>query len=193
MGYQLRAGPLPPPPFCSASLTFVFLCWRSATLTAADLGDQFMSLPEMSHTNGSHLHRQNTWHYLTTSIPQEISLSHFFFSPRLLKHWLHHHRVTDRAIQGCFLVLVSPGSRAGPSPPQLQKRPSTSAQQWSQTAQSNLRHNHTLQCRQQLIPSHQVIFAALSFSVSMSSSPWERIHASLPVLRAQRFRPTTQD
>lgn len=111
MGYQLRAGPRPPPPLCSASLKFVFLCWRSATLTATDLGDRFMSLPKMPHTNVSHPHPQNTWHFMTTSYLQVLS-SHF--SPRLLKHWLCHHGVTDGAIQGCFLGLVSPGSRAGP-------------------------------------------------------------------------------
>lgn len=160
MGYQLGAGLWAPPPFCSASLKFVFLCWRSATLTAMDLGDQFMSLPEMSHTNGSHLHQQNTWRYLTTSSPQAICLSHFSLSPRLLKHWLCHHRVTDGAIQGCFLGLVSPGSRTEPSPQQLQRRRSTSAQQWGQTAQSDLRHNHALQCRWQLVPSRQVMFTA---------------------------------
>lgn len=116
-GYQLGAGPQPPPPFCSASLKFVFLCWRSTTLTAADLGDQFVSLPEMSHTNGPHLHQQNTWRHLTTSSSQAICLSHFFFSPGLLKSWLCHHGVTDGAIQGCFSGLVAPGSRRGDRAP----------------------------------------------------------------------------
>lgn len=75
--------------FSAASLTFIFLYCKSDILTALYLGKQLMSLPEMSHSNGSHLHQQNTWHSLNLSSPQAIFLSCFF--SRLLKYWLYRH------------------------------------------------------------------------------------------------------